>query len=493
MQKVHTHTKLLIILIGIALLSANFSYAQNNKLVLISPHQEGIRTEFENAFIEWYQGEGPVFVTSTGDKYHKADCHYLEKSAIRMTRKEAIAKGYTPCSVCQQVKLEWLDVGGGTSTIFRRIQSDFQRSPGGINIDLIFGGGTSIFLPLLEEGLLQPYKLPDEQLAKIPEELLGNRLYDAQYHWYGTAISAFGIMYNEMLRKRLKLPEVRTWTDLLNPKLQNRVGAADPRESGTAHMMYDLILQGHGWEEGFRILFEMAGNVKTFPAAASQIPQDVATGRVIYGFAIDFYAYQQIAAVGADKLGYVLPPDTAVFTPDSIAILKGAPNLKLAQKFVEFVLSQEGQKLWMLKKGEPDGPKQFNLNRGSVLPELYEKLGKRSSVPVNPFQFKSNFKYDFQKGGDLWTILNDLVGALIIDPHKELIAAWEAINASKNSKNKEAALKEFNKIPLSEQEALELAKGKWNEDTVLRNQKKVEWSNFAREKYRRAKELARGQ
>jgi spermidine/putrescine-binding protein len=299
-------------------------------------------------------------------------------------------------------------------------------------------------------------------------------------------------MYNEMLRKRLKLPEVKTWTDLLNPKLQNRVGAADPRESGTAHMMYDLILQKYGWEEGFRILFEMAGNVKTFPAAASQIPQDVSTGRVIYGFAIDFYAYQQIAAVGSDKLGYVLPPDTAVFTPDSIGILKGAPNLELAQRFVDFVLSEEGQKLWMLKKGEPDGPKQFNLNRGSVLPELYEKLGKRSSVPINPFQFKSDFKYDFQKGGDQWTILNDLVGTLIIDPHNQLVEAWEAINANKDSKNKEAALKEFNKVPLSEQEALELAKSKWNEDTVLRNQKKVEWSDFAREKYRRAKELAKG-
>ena len=127
------------------------------------------------------------------------------------------------------------------------------------------------------------------------------------------------------------------------------------------------------------------------------------------------------------------------------------------------------------------------------MPELYEKLGKRSSVPINPFQFKSDFKYDFEKGGDRWTILNDLVGTLIIDPHNELVEAWEAINASKDSKNKEAALKEFNKVPLSEQEALELAKGKWNEDSVLRNQRKVEWSNFAREKYRRAKELAKGQ
>ncbi|MFQ6043639.1 MAG: ABC transporter substrate-binding protein [Candidatus Poribacteria bacterium] len=452
MHRVHTPTKLLMILIGITLLGANFSSAQNNKLILISPHQEGIRTEFEDAFVEWCQRE-----------------------------------------LNRQVELEWLDVGGGTSTIRRRIQSDFQRSPEGINIDLLFGGGTEIFLGFAEEGLLQPYKLPDEQLAKIPAELLGNRLYDAEYRWYGAAISAFGIMHNEMLRKRLKLPKVQNWRDLVNPILINRIGAADPRESGSAHMMYELILQGYGWEEGFRILSAIAGNVKTFPASASQIPQDVATGRVVYGFAIDFYAYQQIAAVGADKLGYVVPKDTAVFTPDSIGILKGAPNLELAQRFVDFVLSEEGQKLWMLKKGEPDGPKKFNLNRASVLPELYEKLGKRNTISVNPFTFKSDFKYDFQKGDDRWVIVNDLIGALIIDPHKQLKEAWKAINTSQNSKNREAALKEFSKMPISEQEALELARGKWNTDAVLRNQRKVEWSKFAREKYRRAKELAKGQ
>jgi len=451
MHRLQIPAKILIILLGITLLSANFSLAQNNKIVLISPHQESIRTEFENAFVEWCRRE-----------------------------------------LNREVELEWRDVGGGTSTIRRSIQSDFQRSPEGINIDLLFGGGTDIFLGLVEKGLLHTFELPDEQLAKIPGELLGNRLYDSDYRWYGAAISAFGIIHNEMLRKRLRLPNVQNWTDLANPKLINRVAAADLRESGSAHMMYELILQGYGWEEGFHTLFEIAGNVKTFPASSSQIPQDVATGRVIYGFAIDFYAYQKIADVGSDKLGYVVPTDTGVFTPDSIAILKGAPNLELAQKFVEFVLSEEGQKLWMLKKGDTDGPKQFNLNRGSVLPELYDKLGERNTVSVNPFKFDSDFKYDFQKGNDRWVIVNDLIGALIIDPHKELVEAWKEINASKNSKNKEIALKEFSKMPISEEEALELARGEWNTNSVLRNQKVMEWGNFARKKYRTAKELSKG-
>jgi hypothetical protein len=41
-----------------------------------------------------------VYITRTGRKYHKAGCRYLRYSAIPVKRKDAIANGYTPCSVC---------------------------------------------------------------------------------------------------------------------------------------------------------------------------------------------------------------------------------------------------------------------------------------------------------------------------------------------------------------------------------------------------------
>ena len=87
-------------------------------------------------------------------------------------------------------------------------------------------------------------------------------------------------------------------------------------------------------------------------AVSPQVPtpfrQMSSRGQVIYGLAIDFYAYGQIAVVGADKIKYVVPADGAVVTADPIAILKGAPNLPVAEKFLEFVLSEDAQKLWML-------------------------------------------------------------------------------------------------------------------------------------------------
>ena len=302
------------------------SSAQDD-LIIISPHHEGIEAEFGKNFENWYRKQ-------TG----------------------------------RTVKTDWRDVGGTTSN-YRFIASEFKRVPDGIGIDVFFGGGTDNHLRLSSMGWLHAYKLPGTQLAQMMQSFHGIPLYDAEHRWYGAALSSFGIMYNEELRELLQLPKVSTWKDLGNLALVGKIGAADPRESGSAHMVYEIILQTLGWEEGFALLTKIGGNVRGFSAGANVIPTDVVAGQVIYGLAIDFYAYGQIAVVGADKIKYVVPADGAVVTADPIAILKGAPNMSVAEKFLEFVLSENAQKLWMLRNTDSEGPEwKGGLNRASVLP-----------------------------------------------------------------------------------------------------------------------------
>jgi hypothetical protein len=40
------------------------------------------------------------YITRTGERYHRGNCHHLRRSAIPITRAEAEAQGYTPCRVC---------------------------------------------------------------------------------------------------------------------------------------------------------------------------------------------------------------------------------------------------------------------------------------------------------------------------------------------------------------------------------------------------------
>ena len=423
-------------------------FAQD-ELIIISPHPEGIETEFGNNFEKWYEEQ-------TG----------------------------------RTVKTDWRDVGG-TSSNYRFIESEFKRVPDGISVDIFFGGGTDNYLRLSNNGWLNAYKLPEAQLAQMTQSFQGIPLYDAEHQWYGAALSSFGIMHNEELREMLSLPKVKTWRDLGDVALLGKIGAADPRESGSAHMVYEIILQTLGWDEGFALLTKLGGNVRGFSAGANAIPTDVVAGQVIYGLAIDFYAYGQIAVVGADKIQYVVPADGAVVTADPIAILKGAPNLSVAQKFLEFVLSEDAQKLWMLRDTDSEGPKwKGGLNRASVLPALYDKLGERCIVP-NPFAMEGTpFQYNSDKGGTRWNIVNDLFGVLIIDSHKDLVNAWKAIRKCKDPAKRDAAIATLTKMPITEEEAMKLARSDWKDPTV-RNEKIKDWGQFAKEKFKEARDLAK--
>ena len=422
---------------------------QQDQLIIISPHPESIETEFGDGFEKWYEEQ-------TG----------------------------------RPVETDWRD-SGGTSRNYRFIVSEFERLSDGIGVDIVFGGGTDNYLRFAEMGLLTSYKLPDAQLDQIPQSYHGIPVYDSEHRWYGAVLSGFGIMYNEQLREIEKLPKATKWEDLGDVALINNIGAADPRESGSAHMVYEIILQTHGWEKGFALLTKLGGNVKKFSAGANEIPRDVVDGQVIYGLAIDFYAYSQIAVVGADKIKYVLPTDGAVVNPDSIAILKGAPNMEVAKKFVEYVLSEQAQRLWMLPDTDPEGPKwKGGINRSSVMPALYDKYKDRYFV-TNPFSSDlTPFPYNSNKGSSRWDIFNDLFGVLIIDSHKGLVDAWGTIGNCPDANKRDAAIAELVKMPISEEEAMKIADSDWK-DQVYRNEKIKEWGQFAQQKFKKAKELTK--
>jgi competence protein ComEC len=42
-----------------------------------------------------------VYVTRTGEKYHRDGCRYLSRSKIPMSLKDAKASGYAACKICQ--------------------------------------------------------------------------------------------------------------------------------------------------------------------------------------------------------------------------------------------------------------------------------------------------------------------------------------------------------------------------------------------------------
>ena len=146
-------------------------------------------------------------------------------------------------------------------------------------------------------------------------------------------------------------PEVHTWADLADPRLANWISSPDPRASGSALMIYEIILQAYGWDKGWATLMAMSGNTRGFLSSAAAEAVEVGLGDAAYGIAIDQYGNAQVAYYGKDNVSFVVPEGQTVINPDSIAILKNPPHPEMAQRFLEFVLSRAGQSLWMLQKG----------------------------------------------------------------------------------------------------------------------------------------------
>jgi len=122
-------------------------------LVIISPHNKKIQVEFERAFRNWHR------------RRFGAD-----------------------------VKVQWRDLGG-TSTIRRYLIAQYERASTS-GIDVFFGGGAPDHELLKNKGITVPVNLPAEILSQLPRTITGVRQYDPDHHWYGAAVSCFGIIYN---------------------------------------------------------------------------------------------------------------------------------------------------------------------------------------------------------------------------------------------------------------------------------------------------------
>ena len=415
------------------------------RVVILSPHVSSITEEFGQGFARWHQQT------------------YGEPAVV-----------------------EWRNLGG-TADALRFVQSEFTTKPEGIGLDCFFGGGPEPYLLLSDKGLLEPWRLPAAILGGIPQHANGVEIYDAQFRWYGAAVSSFGILQNTRVQRALGLPLVRRWEELADPRLLGWVGVGDPRKSGTMNNMFEAFLQAYGWERGWQLLTCIAGNAAKFDFLSSSTAKDVTLGEAAYGFAIDFYGFTQIAVAGRTNMTFALPEDFTALSADGLAILKGAPHRATARRFLEFVMSEPGQKLWHLPRGHPEGPRAFSIERMSVRPDLYPRYREVSNIAFSPFELKQRFQYDARLARDRREVVAALAGALLVDTHAELRRTWKAVIAAGDPAGMTA---ELGAMPLSDSEARALAGEPWK-DAGLRNRKKLEWQNWAQQKYRRIERLPR--
>jgi ABC-type Fe3+ transport system substrate-binding protein len=409
------------------------------RVVIITPHVDAIRNEFSRGFADWHREQ-----------------------------------------FGEPAEVDWRTIGG-TSDSLKFVQSEFTKKPGGIGIDIFFGGGQEPYLILADKGLAASHRPPPSVLDAIPRTLGGMEVYDTDFRWFSAALSSFGILQNTRVQRLAGLPQAQRWEDLADPRLFGWVGTGDPRNSGTMKVMFEAFLQAYGWEKGWELLAQIGGNARGFDRVSSSTAKDVTLGETAFAFAIDFYGESQISVAGRSNMVFTLPADFTAINGDGICILKGATNLTTARRFLDFTLGEPGQKLWFLPLGHPEGPRRHALERSSIRPDFYKRYRGVSNIEISPFELNQSFTYNAKLARDRNDLLGALIGALLVDPHTELKAAWrEVIMRGRRP----ADLAELGRPPLSEAEALKLSSTDWR-NPAIRNQKKMEWQNWARAKYRK--------
>jgi len=211
--------------------------------------------------------------------------------------------------------------------------------------DVFWGGEGTLFDALAKEGLLENVTVPQKMWDEIPATIgkpVGLPLKDPQKFWVGTVLEPYGLIYQPKLLQRLGVT-IKDWDDLLNPKLKGHIAQCTPDRSSSSHATYEVILAMHGWEKGWDWLKKLAANTGIFTARSRDVPSVVAKGEFAVGVAVPSYmAFAEV--LGGYDVMYVYPTNAYV-TPEPMAVLKGAPHRKAGHAFIEFLLSEEGQKL----------------------------------------------------------------------------------------------------------------------------------------------------
>jgi ABC-type Fe3+ transport system substrate-binding protein len=484
-----------------------------DRLVIVTANNQDIRNEFRWAFSKWHE-----------QKYGRP------------------------------VELVFLSVGG-TNDIKRQIETIYRQikqSNGGnlpaeddmdVGIQLVWGGGDSFFDRELKPlNVLRPLALDAKTLAEIfpRPDINGVNLYDREKNaagqfappkWVGTCLSSFGIIYNPDLYRAMGLSEPTTWGDLADPRLMGSVALADPTHSGSAAVAYMMVVQramadaeaqflqsdknrgkpikelkaspgyrqalDEGWKNGMRRLLLIAANARYFVDAAPQVPMDVAGGNAAAGVAIDFFGRVTEDTVGPGRARFVLPAGASAITPDPIAILYGThgQKLDLANHFVEFVLSPQGQRLWILKAGQPGGPIRRSLCRPPIRQSVYaDRTGWTSTVDyfsaAGGFNQRSQWMVTLSDIRVIWS-------AAWIDDRDELRKAYQAVLAVSDPMRRQMLIDELADLPItrggvedmmSQRKAIESDTTK--DSDLWKARLRIDWANKFKAHYRQVADEA---
>ncbi|SMP65900.1 iron(III) transport system substrate-binding protein [Sphaerochaeta associata] len=253
------------------------------------------------------------------------------------------------------IKTQYVRMSGGE--IFARIKAESQNPQASV----WYGGGSLTFIEADNNGLLERYVSPNAAI-------ISDKFKDPNGAWTGIYSGYLGFYADGDWLKRNNVAMPKTWNDLLNPAFKGEIVMAHPGSSSTAYNMLTTILQLQGEEKGWDYLLKLNDNIRQYTKSGS------AGGRMVQlhetaltiGYLHDAVAFKR---EGYDHIVIAAPEDGTGYEIGAVGIIKGAPQLAAAKKFVDFVLTAEAQEI-----GQTVNALQFLTNPNARPPKEVESI-----------------------------------------------------------------------------------------------------------------------
>ncbi len=357
-------------------------------------------------------------------------------------------------------------------------------------MDIAWGGGPSLFSTMDKFGGLlhiNDSDFRDHVDSYVPDSIAGAGTKWSDENdslvYIAAAISSFGFTVNHQFLNDHGLPVPKTWEELASPVYYvsdaiKAISMGDPPATTSNTRIYQIILQAFGWEEGWRILTQMGANSGIYPGSVDTRAAAI-RGDVGIAMTIDFYGV--IAMDENPDCEYIIPEGQSIVNGDPIAIAKHTEKEEASKAFLKYVLSPEGQSVW-LKKGIERLPvveAAFQTEFGQTKTDLYKLYNE--TIENEGIEFNETLATE-----TLTTSIYYFHNTISV-PHSNLREMWgELVTQYRNEEiNKtvfDKHIATIGEVDMTLEQAIE-----WNtqyqEDAEFSAEKNSEWRSFARNKY----------
>jgi phosphoglycerate transport regulatory protein PgtC len=268
---------------------------------------------------------------------------------------------------------------------------------------------------IAKDGLLQPLAV---ETMGLPASIGPQTLAATDDLYRASQMTAFNFEVNTKAIADRHLPWPSDWPVLARAAYAGKIGLADPGKVRFGGLLPDVVLQSFGWEAGWALLSAIAGNAVLLPHG---ITDEVQSGRLAIGLHIDIVPNaEQRLRMPVER---VYPAHGGIINIGFIGILKQAADADGARAFVNFVLSDAGQRLLP----------RTDLPRLPVRPSVYAHLAQNQ---FNPFtaQQQGQLTYHGNATGPNSNVLAAVFGAMLSD-HANFKRLWARLHAAEKNPN----------------------------------------------------------